>query len=93
MCRDLTGKMLKSKIFSTETIGNLVRKTGTALLDTSVLSICGPIMANMRLLQDAGNKQFAQEMALTGCSMKEVSNGSVMRTKEMELKAWTPHMD
>ena len=80
LSRDQIGKMLTLTGYTTPQTGmsgKPVRKTMTALLDTSVLSTCGLTTANMRLPLDAGKKQFALETELTGNSMKEPSNGSV----------------
>ena len=73
--------------------GRPVRMIHNALQATSVLSICGLTTANMNLLKDAGNKQFALEMELSGNSMREPSNGSVTWSKPSKPKEWTHHTD
>ena len=80
LLRDQIGKMLiktRSSTPLTMLTGKSVRKTMTALLDTSVLVKCGLIMANISLPLDAGKKQFALETELSGNSITEPSSGSV----------------
>ena len=93
---DQIGKMLPLTSSSTPLTGvsgRPVRMIHNALQATSVLSICGLTTANMNLLKDAGNKQFALEMELSGNSMREPSNGSVTWLKPTRPKEWTHHTD
>lgn len=56
-----------------------------------VQSICGPIMGNLNLEQDAGHLLFALALDLMTCSTVDKSNGGVTPTLTLQLMVWILH--
>lgn len=74
-----------------ELTGQLARQTLNVVMDTFVLITCGLTMINMSQEEDAGSLQFVQIAALSGCSMVERFNGSVIHSLSTQLMVWSHH--